>query len=166
MADAVHVRQATEQDVRDYVPAEVDQRFFLRRLRQVGPWHGRVLMAFVDRVPAGHVYLRFPPAEEAELRELLPGVPLLERLLVFAEFRHRGVGAALVGNAERVLSGFGYEAVALGVDPRNTIAIQLYRRLGFRIWRDELVTTFKERIAEDGTLVRDEDLCRIFVKEF
>jgi GNAT superfamily N-acetyltransferase len=164
MEDDVRVAQATEQDVWDFVFDDVDRRFFLERLRRPGLRSGRILLAFVNSAPAGHLYVRLPPAEEAELRELLPGVPLLERLLVFDTFRKKGVGQALVAVAEELLRDLGYVKVALGVEPDNTVAIRFYERLGFAVWRDELVTTYKEHVGPSGQLAHEEDMCRMYVK--
>jgi GNAT superfamily N-acetyltransferase len=84
--------------------------------------HGRLLLAYVDRKPAGCV----------ALRDLGDGVCEMKRMFVPEAFRGRGVGRAL---AERIIAEgkeAGYRAMRLDTSRRQSEAMQLYERAGFK----------------------------------
>lgn len=54
---------------------------------------------------------------------------------VAAPMRRHGIGTALLLKAEEVARGWGKRALVLDVSARNEPAIQLYRRLGYRLER-------------------------------
>jgi ribosomal protein S18 acetylase RimI-like enzyme len=58
---------------------------------------------------------------------------IIANLVTNARFRRRGIGRALLGAAIRFIEQKGAEYVALQVDKKNTSAIALYRRTGFKI---------------------------------
>jgi ribosomal protein S18 acetylase RimI-like enzyme len=157
----VSIQAATEEDVRRFVADTVDRRFFLDHL---GQRRGQLLFAYRGGVFVGHIFLRLESAEEPELRDGLPGVPLLERLKVLDDHRRSGIGRQLIQEAEWRLSAQGHRSVALGVHPENLDAIKLYRRLLFRVWREQTLTTFRDHVRDDGSTVREEEPCLVFVK--
>jgi ribosomal protein S18 acetylase RimI-like enzyme len=160
--DRVSIRAATDEDVRRFVDDRDDRHFFLDHL---GEKHGLLLFAFHSDNMVGHIFLRLEPAEEPELREGLPGVPLLERLKVRDPHRRLGIGQLLIAEAEGALWEMGHRQVALGVHPDNRHAIRLYERLSFTVWREQTLTTFREHVRDDGTRIREEDPCLVFVKQ-
>jgi GNAT superfamily N-acetyltransferase len=84
--------------------------------------HGRLLLAYLDGKPAGCV----------ALRDLGDGVCEMKRMFVPEAFRGRGVGRAL---AERIIAEgkeAGYRAMRLDTSRRQSEAMQLYERAGFR----------------------------------
>lgn len=125
---------------------------------------GAVLSAWRKGELAGAILVSWEPADEPEIRQHLPGVPLLYRLQVRAEMRRRGVATALVRAAEELLIGRGHDAVASGVDRQNEPAVQLYRSLGFEQWAHGEIATVREHYADDGKLVTTPDRCLIFVR--
>ena len=84
--------------------------------------HGRLLLAYLDGKPAGCV----------ALRDLGDGICEMKRMFVPETFRGRGVGRAL---AERIIAAgkdAGYRAMRLDTSRRQSEAMQLYERAGFR----------------------------------
>ena len=59
----------------------------------------------------------------------------------------------------------GHRQVALGVHPDNRHAIRLYQRLSFYGVARATLTTFREHVRDDGTRIREEDPCLVFVKQ-
>lgn len=134
--------------------------FYRARLSQ----RGVVLSAWRKGELAGAILVSWEPPDEPELRQHLPGVPMLYRLQVHAEMRRRGVATALVRAAEELLIGRGHRAVASGVDPANKPAVLLYQSLGFRRWNHGEIATVRELYDDDGRLVIKPDRCLIFVR--
>lgn len=158
------VRVATGADLPALVGSLGQERFFADRLARQRTGRGRLLVAWLAGVPAGDVYLWLEPAEEPELRERLPGVPLLQHLEVRDGLRNRRIGSALLQAAERWLAGQGHVRVALGVTPDNHGAARLYRRHGYREWPFPPILTSSEELRPDGTTRRRSELCRILLK--
>jgi ribosomal protein S18 acetylase RimI-like enzyme len=111
------------------------------------------------------VYLWLAPASEPEIRSELPGVPLLNRLVVAAERRNNGIGTHLLAEAERRLRNLGHRRVALGVRVDNEAAIRLYERLGYRRWRrPPIVAATDGDLGMNGT-PQDVEIFTVFVKD-
>ncbi len=153
----------------DDLPALVDtlgQRpYFVDRLARQRAGQGILLVAWHAFAAVGDVYLRLEAAEEPELRERLPEVPLLTHLEVVPEHRNRRIGTRLVEEAERRLRDLGHARVALGVDLDNQRAHALYRRLGYQEWEHPPVLTTRLVHRSDGTVEELPDLCHILVKD-
>jgi len=56
----------------------------------------------------------------------------LSNVAVYPEFQGRGIGALLIGHAQRQAAGEGAQAIVLDVEADNNGAVRLYGRLGFR----------------------------------
>jgi GNAT superfamily N-acetyltransferase len=134
----------------------------LRRQRAA---RGLLLLAVRDGTPIGHLFIRWEPAEEPEVRDRLPDVPLLQHFAVHPSRRNRGTGTALLEFAGQLLRERGYARVALGVGMENHDAVRLYERLGFTEWPHLPVATTKEEYLPDGSRRHTPELCRIFVKD-
>jgi ribosomal protein S18 acetylase RimI-like enzyme len=155
---AVRVRQATPEEISALIPDARDRSYFHRRVNRAGSEHGRVLVAFLDDVFAGHIYVRFHAATERKIRLLLPGVPLLQRLKVLPQFQRQGVGETLVREAIALLRELKtYDRVALGVAETNEPALQLYTKLGFADWKHGTVLTHDDAGRPEQ--------CQVWVKE-
>jgi len=136
--------------------------FYARQLHR----DGVVLTAWRSNQLVGAVYLSFDPADERKIRLFLPGVPLLYHLHVIETRRRQHFGTDLVRAAAAVARERGHKRVAVGVDPRNRIAIRLYRGLGFRGWRRGRVRTERDVYDADGRLAgKAPDRCRVFVMD-
>ena len=153
----VRIETATTNDVLDCVTEAADQRFFLNRLRR-GARRGRAFLAFDGSTPVGYVYLRFEEAEEPELRDLLPGTPLIQRLRVLPEHRLQGIGRELVAAVEETARRKHRHRIALGVDVHRPRPIGFYEKIGYQEWPYGRLQTFNEETGEP-------EYCRIFVKD-
>jgi len=165
----VRIRPATTRDLPALVDALADvpghEYFFAECLARQDAGLGVLLLALLAAVPVGRVYLRFEPAEEREVRERLPGVPLLQHLEVRPDRRRQGVGTRLVDAAERTLRRGGVLRLALGVGLDNHDAIRLYERLGYIEWPYPPARTTNVEYLPGGVRRYSPDLCRIFVKD-
>ncbi|WP_336205311.1 GNAT family N-acetyltransferase [Nonomuraea sp. LPB2021202275-12-8] len=161
----VRIRTASEEDLPALVAALGQRAYFVAQLTRQRAGRGVLLVAWHAFTPVGDVYLRLEAAEEQELRDRLPGVPLLAHLEVAGEHRGRRIGTQLVEAAEGRLRDLGHARVALGVDLDNDRARSLYRRLGYREWAHPPVSTIREIYHPDGRLERAPDECEILVKD-
>jgi GNAT superfamily N-acetyltransferase len=142
-----------------------DVRFYRRRLHQPGV----VLVARLGDSPAGALFISWGPADEAVVRDHLPGVPILHRLRVRADRRGQGIGSRLLELAEERLRAAGHDRVAVGIatgvdPPAEERVIRFYARVGYREWEHGLVATVDEAHPSDHEVVTSPDACRIFVK--
>ena len=56
---------------------------------------------------------------------------------VTERYRNRGIGSALIREAEVYAQEIGIQHILFHVEKSNTAAFKLYERLGFRIFRDD-----------------------------
>lgn len=141
------------------------ERYFHDRLHRQHQGRGQLLVAWLEGVPVGDVYLWLKPAVEPEVRELLPGVPTIQHLEVREDLRNHRIGTALIRAAEQVLRNRGHDRVALGVALENHGALRLYLRNGYREWRHSPITTTYEEFLPHGRVLRHPDVCRILIKD-
>jgi ribosomal protein S18 acetylase RimI-like enzyme len=111
------------------------------------------------------VYLWLARATEPEIRTELPGVPLLNRLVVAPGHRNNGIGTRLLAEAERRLRDLGHERVALGVRVDNEAAIRLYERLGYRQWRRPPIVASPDGDLGTNGAPHDVEIFTVFVKQ-
>lgn len=57
----------------------------------------------------------------------------LGSVAVKEEWRGRGIGKSLIRKAAEMASQLGYNSIMLEVNTANSIAVEIYRRVGFRI---------------------------------
>jgi ribosomal protein S18 acetylase RimI-like enzyme len=156
-----HIREADDTDLVALVEHLGQREYFTDRLARQAAKRGILLTAWQDARPLGDVYLWLEPAEEPEIRDRLPGVPLLTHLEVHRDHRHLGLGTALVGAAERELADQGHDRVALAVEQHNDAVARFYDHLGFREWPFGLVTCLTHPENGEPRMV---EICRILVK--
>ncbi len=161
----VSIRVATEDDLPALKEVFDQGFFFAERLERQRHGRGELRLAFWRQVLVGDIYLWWEPAQEAELQAALPGVPLLQHLEVRDSYRNRGIGRALVADAEVRLLEDGHNRVALGVDLVNHDAARLYKRLGYTVWRQQPILTVREQFHPDGSRSVTPEWCRIYVKD-
>jgi GNAT superfamily N-acetyltransferase len=104
---------------------------------------GRYLVAWLDDVPVGWVFVHRPGSPEASARARTLGVAEVQDLQVADGFRGRGFGRALLEAAEDAAEDAGWIAIGLEVtvaNPHNDVARAMYERHGFR---DAGVGTFE-----------------------
>src|SRR5947209_5121278 len=120
---AVAVRPATEAELPALVEGLEQRLYFTDRLARQRLGRGVLLVAWLDGVPVGDVYLRLEAPDEDEPADLRD-VPLLSHLEVLPEHRKQGIGSLLMEHAEAIAWRRGYDRVALGVTEANTDAIR------------------------------------------
>jgi GNAT superfamily N-acetyltransferase len=159
--DNLHVRRARPEDLEVLVRDLGERQFFDDRFDRQNKHLGMLLTAWRGVRPIGDIYLWLEDAEEAELREHLPGVPILNHLEVHPDHRGQGTGTKLLEAAERRLRMLGFGKVALAVEVDNERAIQLYRRFGYAEWPHPFVRCYS---LTDSAGIRRVEICRIMVK--
>lgn len=157
----LRIRRARPTDL-DVLIRELGQRrFFADRFSRQRHGRGMLLTAWRGIRPIGVIYLWLEAAEEVELRENLPGTPLLNHLEIHADHRGGGMGTQLINAAERRLRKLGFRQVALAVELTNKRAAKLYSRLGYREWPHPTISCYS---LTDGSGQRHAEICRIMVK--
>jgi GNAT superfamily N-acetyltransferase len=139
-----NIRLAIDSDLSALVGAFQQARYFTDRFARQQRGRGALLVAWQGSELVGNVYLWWEPAEEAEVRRWLPGVPLLTHLEVRRPYRNQGIGTGLIAEAERILHQRGHRQVALGVGVLNQDAQRLYTRLDYVEWRHPAVRTERD----------------------
>jgi ribosomal protein S18 acetylase RimI-like enzyme len=144
----------------DVLVRELSQRpFFDDRMSRQAAGLGMLLTAWRGARPIGVIYLWLEPAEEKEIRDHLPGTPILNHLEIHAAHRGGGIGTKLIRAAERRLRKLGFDQVTLAVEETNRRATRLYTRLGYVEWPHSTIRCYT---LTDGE--RAYEICRILVK--
>jgi GNAT superfamily N-acetyltransferase len=78
--------------------------------------------------------------------------PVMSNVAVGKAYRRKGIAEVLVNRAERTARlEWGYKEIYLYVEERNTPAVRLYRKLGYRpVWKDTTATALQPLEEEDG----------------
>ena len=132
-----------------------------RRFARQEAGESTYLIPWLDGRPVGHAEVRWTGCAAPEVPA---GCPEINGLFVWPQaLRSRGIGAALVREAERLARRRGIDVMGLGVGDGNPRAAALYARLGYRP-----TVTYVDRHAHlDAEGVRHEhaDPCVFLVKE-
>ena len=105
------------------------ERRFLRQQKGLSTF----LIVWADRVPVGRGEILWRGCAEPEVNEQFPDCPELNGLDVWPPARRsRGIGTALINEAESRVRDRGFALLGLGVNDDNPRAAALYLRLGFR----------------------------------
>ena len=161
----VQVRPASPEDHAVLTGTLGRGAYFAERLSQQDDGHGVLFTAWDRERPVGDVYLWLAEAEEREIRQHLPGVPLLTHLAVADGQRGRGVGTMLIDNVENLARQHGHDRIALAVRLDNPKAARLYDRLGYRDWGHQKVLCMAKEVRTCGSQVIRPEKCRVLVKE-
>ena len=120
------------------------------------------LLAFVGDEIVGIAKVRWLEPREPAHRP----VPELFQLSVWPEnARGRGVGTALIAEAERLAQRRGVTSLTMGVDVTNDRAMKLYERLGYRDWGDGVREDAYQVVDANGEVVIQRDLITYVIKE-
>jgi GNAT superfamily N-acetyltransferase len=128
------VKVAAPADLEPLISVLGDPTYYADWLYRQYAGLGELLIAFLDDRPVGAIYLWLEDADEPEIREHLPGVPLLRHLRVLRPHQRQRIGTTLIDVAETRLRILGHTEVALAVDVTNVDAARLYHRLGYQDW--------------------------------
>ncbi|WP_414637397.1 GNAT family N-acetyltransferase [Actinophytocola sp.] len=157
----VEIRQAQWEDLATLARTLGQKPFFADRLTRQDNALGVLLTAWADGAPIGDVYLWLDKAEEPEIREYLPDVPLLTHLEVVLGHRNHGVGTMLIDEAENLARARKHRHIALAVAVDNDKAAKLYDRLGYLNWSREPIFCYS---LDFGDGERRAELCHVLVK--
>lgn len=133
-AQHIEIRRACAGDLDGLVRALDQREFFVDRLRRQRVARGELITAWSGGEALGAVYLWLQRADEVEIREHLPGVPLLTHLEVAEPHRNQRIGTMLIKATEREVLDLGYTCLALAVELGNADAERLYHRSGYADW--------------------------------
>lgn len=159
--DDLRIRRARAAEYDVLVDELGQRRFFDDRFPRQDRQLGILLAAWRDDHPIGVIYLWLEDAEEPELREHLPGTPILTHLEIHPDHRGGGAGTALIQAAERRLRMLGFKQVALAVEIDNDGAARLYKRLGYEDWPHDTIECLS---LTDGSGERSIEICQIMVR--
>jgi ribosomal protein S18 acetylase RimI-like enzyme len=157
----VEIRQAQWEDLVVLARTLGQRHYFADRLTRQDNELGVLLTAWADGGPIGDVYLWLDKAEEPEIRQYLPNVPLLTHLEVVPAHRNHGVGTMLIDVAEDHARARDSARIALAVAVDNRKAARLYDRLGYRNWTFDPIVCYS--LDAEGQERRAE-LCHVLVK--
>jgi GNAT superfamily N-acetyltransferase len=160
----IRIREAGRNDLEPLVSAFKDRHFLEDRLDRQESGRGILLSAWLGDRPAGIVYLWLEEAEEEDIAEHLPGVPVLNHLEVVSDLRSKGIGSRLLAAAEKRFAE-NHDRVVLAVRTDNEAATRLYQRVGYRDWGHGRVVCFTETAQPNGEILREEEKCHVLVKD-
>jgi GNAT superfamily N-acetyltransferase len=133
--------------------------FFTDRIGRTRQGAGELLVAWLDGVVVGDVYLYCEVQEEPELRREFPGVPILNHLEVTPRLQRRGIGTALIHACEQSARLRGHDVLVLGVGVDNPEAKRLYERLDYLDWGSgPIVTRWTEPDGRGGVRLVELDM--------
>ena len=89
------------------------------------------LVGWRGREPHGWALLQRGGCVGANARARFPDCVEVNHLQVRRQFQGRGTGTAILQAAEQLVRARGGSSIAVSVDPSNTDAARLYRRLGY-----------------------------------
>jgi GNAT superfamily N-acetyltransferase len=107
--------------------------------------------AKVDDRYEGRVSLWLAPADEELPRQRYPGVPFVNALHVNDTMRRKGIASKLLIELEKEASKRGKSQLAVGVEPDNPPARELYEKLGFKYEGSQYQSCWDEPTAEGDT---------------
>jgi ribosomal protein S18 acetylase RimI-like enzyme len=109
------------------VPGGVHEAHYAAQLSGTATY----LIAWANAEPLGSGMIQWAGCGGANARQAFPDAVEINHLQVRPEWRERGVGTAIIEDAETRAAGRGHALVALGVGLENDRAARLYRRLGY-----------------------------------
>ena len=109
-------------------------------------------VAWLDRVPIGHGFVRWVGPRDSIVRTAFPDCPEIYRLEVLEEFRGRSVGTQIISHCESEALSRGFSTIGLGVSLNNPRASKLYHRLGYKQLTVIKYLDEYKRQRNDGTI--------------
>ncbi|MER7280261.1 GNAT family N-acetyltransferase [Dactylosporangium sp. NPDC000244] len=162
-AGAVLVRPARPDDLPGLVAVHKQSHYFAQRLARQ-PGLGILLVAERAAAVVGSAFLRLAPAEEWQLREWLPKVPVLSHVEVAPDYRGNGVGTAIIQAAESEARARQRHRIVLGVRPGDRAAYSRYERLGYADWGRGRINALVVEYDDEGVRSVGTEPCLIMIK--
>jgi ribosomal protein S18 acetylase RimI-like enzyme len=161
---AVAVRPCAHSDVEVLeaaIPSPGTSRFHEQRFAEQRSGRSSYLVAWLGGHPVGHLNLRWVGSVLPEVVRVVRGAPEINALGVSPpEMRNRGIGTALIGDAESRAAARGARRICLAVAVENTAAARLYERLGYEDWgRGTVTSTWSYRDDAGRPVVQHETVC-------
>ncbi len=119
-------------------PTDITPRYLRDLLARAQTRPGGLLVAEEAGQVVGYVALCLEP-EPADYWTSLAGYAYISDLVVLPEYRGRGLGRALLAEAENLARRLGANALKINVLARNTTAWNLYHSAGFRDYEISLL---------------------------
>lgn len=108
---------------------------FRRAFREQELGRRLILVADCNDFPIGHVFIQLssgePSVADGQTRIYFYAFRVMDM------FRRRGIGTALLDEAEALVTARGYEWSTIAVAKENLDARRLYERRGYRVFRDD-----------------------------
>jgi ribosomal protein S18 acetylase RimI-like enzyme len=93
------------------------------------------LLGLVSQALVAHGFIRWTGFTTPEFADAFPACAVINILCVWPESMHRrGIGTAMVGELEKLISSRGGQRAGLGVYVDNVPAIAFYESLGYALW--------------------------------
>ncbi|MBN1163863.1 MAG: GNAT family N-acetyltransferase [Candidatus Krumholzibacteriota bacterium] len=102
-----------------------------KRIEGQAGGEGDYLIAW-HTIPAAHIYIIWNGSSEGPLGEREENEPLIEDFHVHPAARGKGIGGALLKEAESLVREKGYERVGVSVIVTNPPVEKMYKRAGFK----------------------------------
>ena len=96
------------------------------RFRQQAKGDSLYLVAFIEKMPVGYIYINFSGTCKYHTS------PVLQDLFVKSKLREQNIGTQIIQEAERILKSLNYKKLSLDVEVRNGWIQKLYEKQGFR----------------------------------
>jgi GNAT superfamily N-acetyltransferase len=140
MSYALELRQAGEEDAS--VIRELTRAAYAKWVPVIGREPKPMMADYAEAVRSHRIDLLYAGGELAALIETIPDADhlLIENIAVLPAFQRRGLGRRLMAYAEQVALSLGHNEIKLYTNKRFTENVQLYRKLGYRIDREEEFT--------------------------
>lgn len=137
MSDALELRQAGEEDASAI--RELTRAAYAKWVPVIGREPKPMMADYAEAVRSHRIDLLYADGELAALIETIPEADhlLIENIAVLPAFQGRGLGRRLMAHAEQVALSLGHDEIKLYTNKRFIENVQLYRKLGYRIDREE-----------------------------
>jgi ribosomal protein S18 acetylase RimI-like enzyme len=139
-AEQLEIRTARMGDLQaleEHLPVEGLPEFAKLMLRFQEQNLNTYLVAFLGRIPVGHLQIYWQGCRNKEVKHNLIQFPALYTIEVDPDHRSRGIGSAMMSVAERAVYECGTRGsnyVGLTVDVKNRRASDMYERRGYKYW--------------------------------
>jgi len=101
------------------------------RLSQQELGNANYLIALLDELPVGHVFIKWRGSENPVIKDKLQKCPHIEDLFVSPFHRNKKIGGELIKKCISLAKKKNFNQIGLGIEESNKKAESLYRRFNF-----------------------------------